>query len=310
MTRIVMLTGSAFEIDSHRDAVKYYDAAHIKPFYVGSLLQTIADVLDLEWIVEKEAATFNGDEKVRRDDDDIVLAGRKLPDMRELIDLRRLGEIGYVRGIREKLSDIASQSPDYRWLVDRLEPMSRDLDFPQYIAVLSELIEQRVMKSRETVLIVDDSVESLNFLTDALEDAGFTVLVALNGLTAMTLVDRVAPDIVLMDAVMPGLDGFETCRRLKASASYIDLPVIFMTGLCETEDIIRGFEAGGVDYVTKPVIPDELLPRIQRHLATAQSVRSARTALDLDRALSDRRRQHRAHGLEYAAGDPSAQGDL
>ena len=137
------------------------------------------------------------------------------------------------------------------------------------------------MKSRETVLIVDDSVESLNFLTDALEDAGFTVLVALNGLTAMTLVDRVAPDIVLMDAVMPGLDGFETCRRLKASASYIDLPVIFMTGLCETEDIIRGFEAGGVDYVTKPVIPDELLPRIQRHLATAQSVRSARTALDL-----------------------------
>jgi signal transduction histidine kinase/CheY-like chemotaxis protein/purine-cytosine permease-like protein len=142
LTRIVMLTGSAFEIDSHRDAVKYYDAAHIKPFYVGSLLQTIADVLDLEWIVEKESRTFDGDEKARRDNDDVVLAGRKLPDMRELIDLRRLGEIGYVRGIREKLSDIASQSPDYRWLVDRLEPMSRDLDFPQYIAVLSELIEQ------------------------------------------------------------------------------------------------------------------------------------------------------------------------
>ena len=137
------------------------------------------------------------------------------------------------------------------------------------------------MRSRETVLIVDDSVESLNFLTDALENAGFTVLVALNGLAALALVDRVAPDIVLMDAVMPGIDGFETCRRLKASASYADLPVIFMTGLSETEDIIRGFQAGGVDYVTKPVVPDELLPRIQRHLATAQSVRSARTALDL-----------------------------
>ena len=142
LTRIVMLTGSAFEIDAHRDAVKYYDAAHIKPFYVGSLLQTIADVLDLEWIVEKESVTFNGGEKVRPDDHDVVLTERKLPDMRELIDLRRLGEIGYVRGIREKLSDIASQSPDYRWLVDRLEPISRDLDFPQYIAVLSELIEQ------------------------------------------------------------------------------------------------------------------------------------------------------------------------
>jgi DNA-binding NarL/FixJ family response regulator len=137
------------------------------------------------------------------------------------------------------------------------------------------------MKNRETVLIVDDSVESLNFLTDALEEAGFTVLVALNGLAALALIDRVVPDIVLMDAVMPGIDGFETCRRLKAGASYADLPVIFMTGLSETEDIIRGFQAGGVDYVTKPVVPDELLPRIQRHLATAQSVRSARTALDL-----------------------------
>ena len=136
-------------------------------------------------------------------------------------------------------------------------------------------------KQRIRVLIVDDSVESLNFLTDALEDAGFTVLVALNGLAAMTLVDRVAPDLVLMDAVMPGIDGFETCRRLKASAFYVDLPVIFMTGLSETEDIIRGFQVGGVDYVTKPVVPDKLLPRIQRHLATAQSVRSARTALDL-----------------------------
>jgi DNA-binding response OmpR family regulator/DNA-binding CsgD family transcriptional regulator len=137
------------------------------------------------------------------------------------------------------------------------------------------------MKDRQTVLVVDDSVDSLNFLTDALEDAGLTVLVALNGAAAIALVDRVAPDIVLLDAVMPGLDGFETCRRLKASAANVDLPVIFMTGLSETEDVIRGFQAGGVDYVTKPVVPDELLPRIQRHLATARSVQSARSALDL-----------------------------
>jgi DNA-binding response OmpR family regulator/DNA-binding CsgD family transcriptional regulator len=137
------------------------------------------------------------------------------------------------------------------------------------------------MKKRETVLIVDDSVDSLNFLTDALENAGYTVLVALNGPAALALFDRVVPDIVLMDAIMPGIDGFETCRRLKASTAYGDLPVLFMTGLSETEDIIRGFQAGGVDYVTKPVIPDELLPRIQRHLATAHSVQSARAALDL-----------------------------
>lgn len=137
------------------------------------------------------------------------------------------------------------------------------------------------MQRRDTVLIVDDSVETLNFLSDALESAGLTVLVALNGQSALTLVGRIVPDIVLMDAVMPGLDGFETCRRLKENSAHSDLPIIFMTGLSETEHIISGFQAGGVDYVTKPIVPDELLARMHRHLATAQTVRSARTASDL-----------------------------
>jgi CheY-like chemotaxis protein len=140
-TRIVMLSGSAFEIDAKRDAIRHYDAAHIKPFFIGSLLQTIADLLDLEWIVDAESEALEGVDGARGDTD-VALIDRKLPHLRELVDLRRLGEIGYVRGIREKLSDIASQSQDYRWLVDRLEPLSRDLDFPQYIAVLSEFIER------------------------------------------------------------------------------------------------------------------------------------------------------------------------
>jgi DNA-binding NarL/FixJ family response regulator len=137
------------------------------------------------------------------------------------------------------------------------------------------------MRSRYTVVVVDDSVDSLNFLTDALEDAGLTVLVALTGESAISLIDRVGPDIVLMDALMPGIDGFETCRRLKGNPANADLPVIFMTGLSQTEHIIHGFQSGGIDYVTKPVIPDELIPRLTRHLATAQSVRSARAALDM-----------------------------
>jgi DNA-binding response OmpR family regulator/DNA-binding CsgD family transcriptional regulator len=136
------------------------------------------------------------------------------------------------------------------------------------------------MQRRDTVLVVDDSPDSLNFLTDALEDGGLTVLVALNGTAALSLVDRVEPDIVLMDAVMPGIDGFETCRRLKAKKSFLDLPVIFMTGLSETEHIIHGFEAGGVDYVTKPIVPDELIARMQRHLGNARIARNARAALD------------------------------
>ncbi len=137
------------------------------------------------------------------------------------------------------------------------------------------------MRRRNSVLVVDDSVESLNFLTDVLEQAGLTVFVALNGDSAITLVERVAPDIVLLDAVMPGRDGFDTCRHLKSNAAYVDLPIIFMTGLSETEHVIKGFQAGGVDYVTKPIVPDELLVRVRRHIETAQNMQSARSAIDL-----------------------------
>jgi DNA-binding NarL/FixJ family response regulator len=83
-----------------------------------------------------------------------------------------------------------------------------------------------------------------------------------------------------MDAVMPGIDGFETCRRLKGNSVLTHVPVIFMTGLSETEDIVKGLEAGGVDYVTKPIVPDELLARIRVHLGNARRAHGASTALD------------------------------
>jgi DNA-binding NarL/FixJ family response regulator len=117
-------------------------------------------------------------------------------------------------------------------------------------------------------------------LTDALEEAGMTVLVAREGEYALSIIERVLPDIILMDALMPGTDGFETCRRLKQNKALAHVPVIFMTGLSDTEHIIQGLEAGGVDYVTKPLVPGELLARIRVHLANARISHSARTALD------------------------------
>src|SRR6188768_4186720 len=100
---------------------------------------------------------------------------------------------------------------------------------------------------RDTVLVVDDTPETLGFLTDMLDNAGFTVLIATDGDSALKLVDQITPDLVLLDAVMPGMDGFETCRRLKRDAGLDNVPIIFMTGLAETEHIVRGLEAGGVD---------------------------------------------------------------
>ena len=134
---------------------------------------------------------------------------------------------------------------------------------------------------RDVALVVDDSPETLRLLTDALDGAGMTVMVAMDGAAAMRIVDQITPDIVLLDAVRPGMDGFETCRRLKRDAGLSNVPVIFMTGLAETEHIVRGLEAGGVDYVTKPIVIEEMLARIRVHLANARMTRSAQTALDV-----------------------------
>jgi DNA-binding NarL/FixJ family response regulator len=136
-------------------------------------------------------------------------------------------------------------------------------------------------KKRDVALIVDDSPETLRLLTDALDGAGMTVMVAMDGAAAMRIVDQITPDIILLDAVMPGMDGFETCRRLKRDAGLSNVPVIFMTGLAETEHIVRGLEAGGVDYVTKPIVIEEMLARIRVHLANARLTQSARAALDV-----------------------------
>jgi DNA-binding response OmpR family regulator/DNA-binding CsgD family transcriptional regulator len=138
----------------------------------------------------------------------------------------------------------------------------------------------RIEKEQDIVLLVDDSPESLGFLTAALEEAGVTVLVARSGEAALGIVGRVLPDVVLMDAVMPGLDGFETSRRMKAMASLSDVPIIFMTGLTATEHIVHALESGGVDYLSKPISVDELRARIRVHLANARRAQSARIALD------------------------------
>lgn len=134
--------------------------------------------------------------------------------------------------------------------------------------------------TRSTALVVDDDAPSLLMVSDALEEAGITVMAARNGESALRLAARVVPDVVLLDAVMPGLDGFQTCRLLKANPLLAATPVIFMTGLSAPEHILQGLQAGGVDYVTKPLNLDELLARLSVHLLNARQLARARGALD------------------------------
>ena len=131
------------------------------------------------------------------------------------------------------------------------------------------------------VQVVDDAPDALGFLVDALEAAGYGVLVARSGEAALQSLEWVIPDAILLDALMPGLDGFETCRRIKALPERAHVPVIFMTALSETAHIVAGFEAGGVDYVVKPLKIDEVLVRLATHVRNARVSRLAREAVDL-----------------------------
>jgi len=139
----------------------------------------------------------------------------------------------------------------------------------------------RIDRSRtDVVLIVDDVPDNLSLLHDALDDEGYTVLVATHGEAALQRASQAVPDIILLDAVMPGMDGFEVARRLKAQPETSHIPIVFMTGLTETEHVVAAFNAGGVDYVTKPIRPREVMARIAAHMLSARQARQARNALD------------------------------
>ncbi|HKB92021.1 MAG TPA: response regulator [Opitutaceae bacterium] len=126
------------------------------------------------------------------------------------------------------------------------------------------------------VLIVDDVPANLSVLYDFLQDSGFKVLVAESGTGALEQLAYMDPHIVLLDVMMPGIDGFETCRRIKSREAFKNVPVFFMTALADPIDRVKGFEAGAVDYINKPIYPEEVLARIRAHL----DIRALQEALE------------------------------
>lgn len=124
-----------------------------------------------------------------------------------------------------------------------------------------------------TVLIVDDTPGNLALLSDTLSEANYRVLVATDGESAIEQLDYLQPDIILLDVMMPGIDGFETCSRLKANPNTASIPVLFMTGLSELDHLLRGFGEGALDYIVKPIRPAEVLARIEVHLSQSRNLR-------------------------------------
>jgi DNA-binding NarL/FixJ family response regulator len=142
--------------------------------------------------------------------------------------------------------------------------------------------------STATILVVDDVPDTLRMLCDALQSDGYTVLVARSGEQALQRLEHILPDAILMDAVMPGLSGFATCQHIKAHPVWSAIPVVFMTGLSDTTDVVAGFDAGGVDYVIKPVRIEEVLARLATHVRNARLTAQARAAAQTDQQASER----------------------
>jgi len=116
------------------------------------------------------------------------------------------------------------------------------------------------------ILIADDIPANLNLLSDALEPAGYNILAAPSGEVALKIAKGMRPDLILLDVIMPGMDGYETCHQLKQDETTRDIPVIFITAKDETQSVVEGFHAGGVDYITKPFQTDEVLIRLATHM--------------------------------------------
>ncbi len=144
--------------------------------------------------------------------------------------------------------------------------------------------EQDIDLAGAQILIVDDVPANLDVLADSLEEAGYDVSVAPGGEVALRNARATQLDLILLDVVMPGMDGYETCRQLKAAPETRDIPVLFITARAEIEGVVEGFAAGGVDYITKPFRKEEVLVRVQTHLEKARLTRALQ---EKNRALEE-----------------------
>jgi len=130
------------------------------------------------------------------------------------------------------------------------------------------------MDKSQTLLVVDDNVNNIQVVGSILKDIGYKLAIAKDGKTALELAKQTEPDLILLDIMMPEMDGFEVCRRLKADIKTKKIPVIFLTAKSETDDIVKAFSLGGVDYVTKPFKKEELIVRVKNHLELVESKRT------------------------------------
>src|ERR1035438_469535 len=138
--------------------------------------------------------------------------------------------------------------------------------------------DKQPTSAQEEILVVDDTPASLRLATELLTQHGYRVRPAADGALALKSVAAKAPDLILLDVSMPGMDGYEVCRRLKADEKSSRIPIIFISAFGDTRQKVAGFEAGGIDYITKPFEAEEMLARVRTHLRLRQAEEALRNA--------------------------------
>jgi len=159
-------------------------------------------------------------------------------------------------------------------------------------------MDHEILPRQGTLLVIDDMPNNIKVLLKFLNDAGFKVLAAQNGKQGIEIAEYAKPDLILLDVMMPGLNGFETCHLLKSQTSTQEIPIIFITALDNTLDKVKGFNLGAVDYVTKPLQYEEVLARVTTHLTLRQQ---RQQILEQKQLLQERTIELEKHNLELDA---------
>lgn len=268
---IIAVSASVFEADKEKTLSIGCNDFLPKPVEASKLFALLETHLKLEWIYEESVKETVVENAVETEE---VSGALILPSPEELATLFQLAKLGNLREILVQATYLEQRDKKYHSFVGKLRKFAKVYDDEQILAWLKPLMVETVttipsspLETRsDVVLVIDDNAVNLGVLVDYLVDTGFQVLTAKNGEMGLKRAQWVHPNIILLDVMMPGIDGFETCRRLKAIDVLKDIPVIFMTALSNIEDKIRGFEAGGVDYITKPIQQEEVLARVTTHL--------------------------------------------
>jgi signal transduction histidine kinase len=288
---IIAISASVFELEKDKTLISGCNDFLPKPVDIQKLFTLMEKYLKLEWVYEKSVEESWSENKLSIEKAEGLLIP---PPPAELDILYQLAILGDIQQLLEQTIRLIKQvDKKYLPFAHKLHKLANRFEDEQILALIEPLMEKNQAVTTATlpnhsfnnvennvILIVDDNATNLGVIFDYLVKFGFKLFIAKDGEMGLKRANLVHPDLILLDVMMPGIDGFEMCRRLKAIDIIKDIPVIFMTALVNTEDKLKGFEVGGVDYITKPIQHKEVLARITTHLNIRDLTLSLKTKIE------------------------------